>query len=904
VDCPNEQTLAAYASGRLAAAEAGAVESHARGCTTCPRRIAQAREVTSTVAHVAVARVRPRESSNPTSPTPDVDTVPDRGGEELARGTSIGRYTLLGLVGRGGMGEVYAAYDPELDRKIALKLMHARGSDAHARARLLREAKAIAKLSHVNVVVVHDAGTFGERVFIAMEFVDGQTLKQWLLERPRPRREILDVFARAGRGLAAAHAAGLVHRDFKPHNVMVSKDGDVRVMDFGVAREVDAEPEAPEGRSGGASGADVLPLLPASENDLTFTRTGELVGTPLYMAPEQFMAARTDARTDQFSFCVALYQALYGAHPFAAGGSIDALVSRVLAGEVQPPPPKHDVPAWLRRVLLRGVAVSPAARWPSMAALLDALERDPARAWRRAAAVASLALLVGAAAFTLVRGPRRAESLCRGGPARLAGVWETAGPAGAPDASRDAVERALVAAGGADARGTWTRVAAGLDRYAGAWLGMYRDACEATHVRGEQSPETLDLRMTCLDERRSSLGALTGVLAHADAVAVSKAVAAVAALPPVEPCGDVKLLREPLDTPRDEATRARADDIRRRLAHARVLQDTGRHEEALASVRALVAEARALGYRSLIAETVEAEGGFQGGVYFLPDSVRLLEEATWTALAVKRDDVAASASSGLAAEVGYYQGHAEEGWRWARLAQSLLDRMGPGHDLLRAWLLHNEANLKLVENDVPGALALMRQALALKEKILPPDHPDIAVSTSAVAEFLHRLGKNAEALAMVERARDTTARALGPNASELGHLASNEGEYLVALGRAKEAIPVFEDAVKRLQGTGPESPILAYPLTGLGQAYLALGRPVDARPVLEHAWRLRETVDIPVDAAETRFALARALWDTGGDRARARGLAVAARDAYAHASDAEHARGVDTWLATHAPSHG
>jgi tetratricopeptide (TPR) repeat protein len=907
VDCPPDNTLAALADGRLPRAEVEAIEEHARTCARCPSRIEMARAAasggqTTTYANAAGVEVRPRggpdaERAAARRATPDP--------ELLERGASVGRYTILALVGRGGMGEVYAAYDPELDRKIALKLLRARDSDARSRARLLREAKAIAKLSHANVVVVHDAGTLDERVFIAMEFVDGQTLKEWLAA-PRARPEILDIFASAGRGLEAAHAAGLVHRDFKPHNVMVGKDGSVRVMDFGVAREVDA--------SGGAD-ADVppdagAPVLGDSIDDLTFTRTGELVGTPLYMAPEQFQAARTDARTDQFSFCVALYLALYRAHPFG-GDSIDELVGRVLAGKVQPPPAKHDVPAWLRRVLLRGLSVAPAARWPSMTALLEALDQDPARARRRRGAAAGIALLVGAATFTLVRGPRRAESLCRGGPARLAGIWEPAGPGGAPRPRRDALDAAFARAGGASSSDVWIRVETGLDRYAASWLGMYRDACEATHARGEQSPETLELRMACLDERRASLAALTNVLAGADAAAVASAVDAVNTLPPVDRCGDIKLLREPTDAPRDEATRARARDIRERLAIAKAQNDTGHHEAALTQVRGLVGEARALGYRSLIAETLEAEGEFQDGDWFYPAVVPVVQEAVWTALAVKRDDLAVRGAAILTGWVGYYAGSREEGLRWARLGEALLDRLGPGHDLLRAWLVQGEANIALSANDPERSLQLDRQALALKEKVLPPDNPDVAVSLAAVAEGLHRLGRNDEALATVRRARDIDVRAYGPSAKTLLQFLSNEGEYLVALGRAKEAVPVFQDALARADKTRSDSPLLAYPLTGLAQAWLALGRSDEARPLLERALGLRAAAPNPVDLAETRFALARALWEVDKERARAHGLAVAARAAYMTVADTSPEKPavaapakaqvaqIDAWLTRH-----
>ena len=891
MDCPNETTLVALADGRLPRAQAETIELHARACARCPARIAAARaaavgDQTGTLANVAGFEVRPRAAVRVGA---GAESWPAPGFAadiaELERGTSIGRYTILALVGKGGMGEVYAAYDPELDRKIALKLLRARSSDRRSRTRLLREAKAIARLSHANVVVVHDAGTFDERVFIAMEFVDGETLKDWLAAAPRTRREILAVFASAARGLQAAHAAGLVHRDFKPHNVMVGKDGSVRVMDFGVARQIDGDgPDA-----AGAPADDASPLFPSSPSDLSFTRTGELVGTPLYMAPEQFQATRTDARTDQFSFCVALYQALTGAHPFA-GDSIDVLVHRVLSGEVQPPPPKHDVPAWLRRVLVRGLSVAPEARWASMAALLEALEQDPTRARRRWGAAAGIALLVGAAAVTLVRGPHRAESVCRGGPARLVGVWEPPGPAGTPRPRRDALAAAFASVGGSTAREIWTRVEAGLDRYAASFVGMYRDACEATHQRGEQSPETLELRMTCLDERRAALGALTTVLAGADAAAVASAVDAVNGLPPVDQCGDIKLLREPIDSPHDAATRARAEDIRTRLATAKALNDTGRHDEALTRARGLVAEARALGYRSLVAETLEAEGELQDGSSFHPEAIHSVEEAVWIALAVKRDDLAARGAAMLTGWVGYYVGNRDDGLRWAHLAGALLDRLGPGHDLLRAWLFQGEGNLKMQDYDVEGALVLFRESLALKEKVLPPDHPDLSISLAAIAETLHRLGKDVEALETLRRARETDARAYGPMSKNLLQFLGNEGEYLVALGRTKEAVPILHEALARAEETGTQSPLIAFPLTSLARAWLALGRADEARPLLEHALQLREPGPDHLALAETRFALARALWDDEKGRPRAHGLAVAARDAYAHVAETEKAK--------------
>ena len=638
---------------------------------------------------------------------------------------------------------------------------------------------------------------------------------------------------------------------------MVSVEGAVRVMDFGLAREVDASPGA--ARVEDAAAAE--PVLPSADSDLTFTRTGELVGTPLYMAPEQFMATRTDARTDQFSFCVALYHALYGVHPFA-GDSIDVLVSRVLKGDVQPPPAKHDVPSWVRRVLMRGLAVNPEDRWPSMAALVEALEHDPTRTRQRWGAATGVALLVAAATFTLVRGPRRTESLCRGGPARLDGAWEPPGPAGTRRPRREAVEAAFRRAGD-PARDAWTRVEGALDRYAASWLGMYRDACEATHARGEQSSETLDLRMGCLDERRASLSALTTVLATADDAAIVSAVDAVNALPPVEHCGDIKLLREPIDAPHDEATRARARDVRERLAAAKALNDTGRSAEALSRVRGLVGEARALGYRSLLAETLEAEGEFQDNVNFQPTVAAPLEEAVWTALAVKRDDLAARGAGWLGDIIGNRLGRREEGLRWTRLSSALLDRMGPGHDLLRASLLQDEGNIQIGAGDLVGALTLYQSGLALKQKVLPPDHPDIEISLAAIAEVLHRQGKDDEALSLSKTASEVVRRAYGENATELAHVLSNQGEYLLALGRTKEAVTAFEDALAQPESPRPRVAELRLHADGARAGVaLALGRPADALGPLEHALRLRgESTSDLLAVGETRFALARALWD-------------------------------------------
>ncbi|HWB75902.1 MAG TPA: protein kinase, partial [Nannocystaceae bacterium] len=298
---------------------------------------------------------------------PDVSddgTPPDADAAPPIR--AIGRFTVTHKLGEGGMGVVYAAHDAELDRDVAIKLLRSDSGDSSSgRARLLREARAMAKLSHPNVITVYDVGMFDQHVFIAMELVHGTSLRSWLKQRPRTWRGALECFVEAGRGLAAAHTAGLIHRDFKPDNVLVGDDGRVRVLDFGLARATDGEPDevTPDGES--FSPADAVERL---------TLTGAVIGTPGYMAPEQWRGGIVDHRTDQFSFCIALWEALFGQRPFGGSGAT-AIAARVMAGDIRRPPEDRNVPAWLVRVLRRGLSVDPTQRFRSMDALLGVLSR-------------------------------------------------------------------------------------------------------------------------------------------------------------------------------------------------------------------------------------------------------------------------------------------------------------------------------------------------------------------------------------------------------------------------------------------------------------------------------------------------------------------------------------------------
>ncbi|HET9993477.1 MAG TPA: serine/threonine-protein kinase, partial [Kofleriaceae bacterium] len=313
---------------------------------------------------------------------------------EIRYGTKIGGFVVTGELGAGGMGVVYAAHDPELDRRVALKVLRAAAATEEERLRMLREGQAMARVTHPNVITVYEVGVEGSLVFLAQELLDAGTLGEWLEKRPRSQAEILDKFLAAGRGLAAAHKAGLVHRDFKPDNVLLGKDGRVRVSDFGLARALGpGEDDLPAATRANMARAQLeLSRSPMSP----LTRTGAVLGTPMFMAPEQHNGERADERSDQFAFSVALYRALYGEWPFA-GKTAVALADAVIAGRLEKPPRGAKVPAWLRKIVVRGLATDPATRYPSMDAMLAELAKPPSNKLRKiVVAVVAVGLVGGA----------------------------------------------------------------------------------------------------------------------------------------------------------------------------------------------------------------------------------------------------------------------------------------------------------------------------------------------------------------------------------------------------------------------------------------------------------------------------------------------------------------------------
>jgi serine/threonine protein kinase len=835
--CLDESLVVAFLGGTLPAATRDEAEVHIAVCSACADLI--------TWAAADMAATASRALGNEGQAFV----------RQLTPGSRVGRYQILGAVGRGGMGEVYAAYHPDLDRRIALKVVNESGANSgERRARLLREARAIARLSHPNVVAVHDAGTLGDRVFIAMEFVDGVTVDEWLRAAPRAWKQVLDVFVAAGHGLAAAHAADIVHRDFKPQNVMIGKDGGVRVTDFGVARLVHEE--------AGAAADVVAAARPAPIGSVT--KTGALLGTPAYMSPEQFYGGAVDARSDQFSFCVALREAI------------------------------REPPGWLRSVILRGSATDRDERFPSMAELLATLERGRTRPRRRAAVLAAaLALVVVATSgWRLARGERFACSVPE---QRVAAAWSADD---ASDPRRQTIRAAFLATGRPSAETSWRRLSATLDEYVGAWNAMYLQACEATNVRGEQSPEVLDLRMSCLADNLDQVRALTDALAMADTEVVANAVSASKDLTPVARCADVAMLRSAVPPPRDDRTLREVRRLRRSLAQVEALREVGKPQDAFARAVSLRPAVEATGYKPLLGELLVAIGMLQTDVA-VTSAEDTLEQAMFTAEAVHDDVTAAKAAITLTYDVGYTLGRHREAERWAQLANAILERLGPGHERLRAWAFQSQSANAWATGDFKRAQELSEHAVALKENALGKDHPDVAVSLYGLGLVLKDRDRPEEGLEVLQRAITIFTNFGDPASRWLADAQANLGEVLATLGREAEAEAAFVHAMQIYEGRGL-SPWDAFPFAGMGDLKLSQRKPAAAIPFLQRALEIREQNHIHERlTADVRFSLARALWDGGGDKRAAISLARSARAVYARYPQLDKEPTVASWLATH-----
>jgi eukaryotic-like serine/threonine-protein kinase len=901
--CLDENAVSALVERRAPATSLAWAHAHADECPSCRELIAAATRAL-VVSDAGAASVAATTSTLPRS-------ARARDVRGLAAGEYIGRYRVLEVLGAGGMGVVYGAFDPELQRKVALKLVRPEFAelDVELRARLVREAQAMARIRHPNVITVFDAGTWDDRLFVAMEIIEGGTLATWQAARTRSVEEILRVFAAAGAGLAAAHAVGLVHRDFKPDNILIGTDGRVCVTDFGLVRPIEGPAEFAE------------PSSPVATVEGELTLAGAVVGTPAYMAPEQMRGAPPDGRADQFSFCVSLFEALYGVRPFP-GKSLAELEGAILGGQWLRAKRK-GVPSSVRRALARGLHGIAWARFDSMEALLAAMQpkRRAGPALAAAALVAVTAVGIGAAHW---RGDR--ARLCGGGAEKLAGVW---------DAERRAAVTAAI--GGGDRA---TRVVGALDEYADRWLRAHRDACEATHVRGEQSEALLDLRMQCLDERRKETEELTRILA-ADRELGDKAAQAVQSLPPIGECADVAALARPRPAP--AAVQEKLEAPRRLVARARAELDASKCRDALAHAGDAAARARDLDDPALAAQALWLAARAHTCLGELTATHRTLVDAAVLA-ARGHDETRLTYIAAQAVIVDAQQGDFADGDAWAALGDDAAAHAG-GDPLAEGERLYARAILEWRRGHLEAAAALHRRAASFYDRVDGADY-DRLRNLGQLASMLASSNRYAESMQLHRQIRDAFARLLGPdsyttlcveenlalaaveqgdlkaamagerrfldhvgatvNPSHLSTAQSNYGGMLLDGGRPEEAMIWFERALanaEKIDGRHDEE--TEYALTGIGTTWVARGRPRLALEPLTRALALQHGDETADDHANAEGALAEALWAVGHDRARALTLARHARDYYAkHPMGARRAgelAHVEAWLRAREP---
>ncbi len=705
----------------------------------------------------------------------------------------LGRFSLLERIGRGAMGEVFAAHDPLLERKVALKLLHRAAGHGDDHDALLREARAAAALAHPNVVAIHEVGESERGIHVAMEYVEGQTLRAWLLE-PRPLAQRLDVLAQAGAGLAAAHAAGVIHRDFKPENVLVGGEGAslrVRVVDFGLAARVDAD-----------------------------ASSTTLAGTLGYMAPELLTGQPADARSDQFAFGVVMWEVLCGVHPFAADrrdATLEQLRARMQSGRLVAG--ARPLPRSLRRLATRALAAEPGLRHPSMTAIVDALHSHPTRARRRRGTAATLGLVAASvlATLTLLAGRDTHEPCSRALLEReLDGVWDAALRERAHAALRDS---SLAAPDDA-----WQRVAARLDDHAHAWLGAREQTCR-DRSRLAALPE-LGLREACLARRRAELQGLTELLVRAPASSLDT-LALLEQLEPVSLCNDrSRVRRESLQRGDDgEAIEALRQALARQTSWARA----GHARELGPAVADAIARAEALASPLALAEALLLRSHVEEAATDYDAAARSLDAALLEAVAARHTRLQAEIALRLVWVHGKQRRDVAAAERWVAHADAAIRaEHEPAH--LRARLLDRRGMLASLVHEPARAEALHREAALLRREQLADAPGELAESESNVGRALLEQGRPAAALPWLTSALEHYRDAYGPSHPDIAATLNNLGHAELALGHHDEAIALAERALALKRGLhGDQHPDLITTLSLLGDAEAARDRQVDAR---------------------------------------------------------------------------
>lgn len=779
-------------------------------------------------------------------------------------GERIGRFLVVDVIGRGAMGVVVRAFDPRLQRLVAIKLVNPERSERAGlgRERLLSEARALARLSHPNVVAVFEVDVHEQRDYVAMELIDGIDLQRWLRERPRHWREITRVFAAAAEGLHAVHLAGLVHRDVKPANILMGRDGQVRVGDFGIARRIDTREDfdADATISGGAD-VEHWPL----------TEAGRVMGTPVYMAPEQHAGAPVGPAADQYALCVSLFEALWGRPPF--GGP----PARLAAAKRHPPraPPHRGIPGWLFRVVVRGLEPDPQRRHGSARELAAALGRDPA-ARRRGIALVAAAITGTVLAVAMLRG----DPPCAGGQARLAEAWSAD--------VRASIGRAFASSTRPYAPAVWSQVSARIDDYAARWVALHTEACEATRVRGDPSGALLDRRMSCLARRRDHLVATLDLLARGGDEPVDAAFTLVGRLPALAPCAEAGS-EAAVALPDDLAVRARVEAARAEVARARATYDAGRYDEALALADRTAAEARELAYEPLLVEALLVRGDAlqTRGRH---DEARVdLREATWTAIAIGHDTVAVEAAASLVWLESEYVRDFAAAAQWVEVARSELRRSGsppamaarvgnvigvsmvnvgrwdealaeyehalglivdnPAEAYTAHGLRVNMANVYVGRGEGGRAREIYERELEGLEAMLGHDHPKVNALRNLLSDALSESGELDRAIVLGEATLASMHRVYGERGSELARAAMGLAISYVRAERRDEGLVLYRRARDLFSASGDRTG-LALALANLGSleiergAYDAAEIALDRALALQHEIYGRESSDM------------------------------------------------------------
>lgn len=731
----------------------------------------------------------------------------------------IDRYSLVRPLGQGGMGEVWLADDPRLGRRVALKLLRRSvGHDAsQGRARMLREAQAIAQITHPNVVSVFDCGTVvvdpdaGPRAFIAMEYVEGKPLDAWLVAEPRSAEAILAVFIDAGRGLAAAHAAGQIHRDFKPANVMVANDGRAKVLDFGLVIH-DGDSQVSQNHP-----VDV-PTGASSGGDMRLTEPGVVMGTPRYMSPEQHTGDTVTPASDQFSFCCALLEALQGDVVFAGTTHVD-LGRAKLDGRVERDG-RRPVASWLRAILERGLDPSPAQRWPAMDVLLRRLQRP-----RRG----RLHALVGGTACVAVLGIVAMPQHDRCDVA--ASSWtndraeQLASRLSSPDS--DEREQAIV-----------ERVESRVADY-GTRLAAHATAtCEA-HRDATLDAAAFDARVSCLAERRGELDAAIRVLETTDVVAMGRADAILATLRDPDACTtddtrDVAELR-----PDDDRVALAVDLARGRISLAHALRYAGKDRDARAQLDAAREDLAEIDHPPVLAE-LELEAGRLAADMNEPTAIALLEQALMLAESCGHDRVAAEAASALIHALTQVPSEHERALAMIGRGDALVRRAGDTPALRgRYWMA--VGGLRMQRMEYAESLAAYERSYASLASVLPPEDPDVGIARVNLGTVLRNLDRHDEAIAHHREVLATRERTMGPNHPRTVRLLIGLAQDHEVAERPDAAITIYEDAVARAEaGLGPNHHDLANALGGLARVARTLERYDDSRVAYVHALEIAE----------------------------------------------------------------